>query len=276
MDLKLQGKHVLITGSAGGIGISTAEHFLFHGANVSLHYNTQKDTLKGFLEKYPHQTFLIQADATQELSVIDCFKAAHQRFGVCHILIANHAIYETKSVSIDQMSLTQWQRMVDISLTGVFLFCREFCKQLRCYADKLSSEERKQAHASIVIIGATSGKFGEANHIDYATIKSGLMYGFTRSLKNEISRIIPRATVNTVAPGLTRTTKVEEEIKQGLLFKMLHTTALCKVAETDDVSRAILFLASPVSGHISGNVLMVDGGMEGRVLWTDKDLKSRL
>jgi len=272
--LKLNNLHVLITGSAGGIGVTVAKRYLEQGAKVSLHFNTQSDSLKPLLNQYPHHTYAIQANATSESEVENCFKKVTSKFGMCHILVANHAIYETKDVPVDQMSLKQWQKNVDVNLTGVFLFVREFFKQLKSYARQMSPQELKQAHASIVIVGSTAGKFGEADHIDYATIKSGLMYGFTRSLKNEIVRIIPRGTVNSVAPGWTRTLMAEQAIKEGLHLKALRTSPLAKVATTDDVASTILFVSSPLGGHLSGNVIMVDGGMEGRVLWND--LNARL
>jgi len=274
--LKLKNLHVLITGSAGGIGTSIAQRFLEQGAKVSLHFYTQNDTHKPLLNQYPHHTYAIQANAANELEVENCLKKATSKFGMCHILIVNHAIYEKINAPVDQMSLKQWQNNVDVNLTGVFLFVREFCKQLRSYARQMSPQELEQAHASIVVIGSTAGKFGKEEHIDYATIKSGLMYGFTRTLKNEIVKIIPRGTVNCVAPGWTRTKMIDTGINEGLHYKEFQSTPLTKLATTDDVATTILFVSSPLGGHLSGNLVMVDGGMEGRVLWDENEIKARL
>ena len=117
---------------------------------------------------------------------------------------------------------------------------------------------------------STAGKFGEANHLDYATSKGALQSGFMKSLKNEIVRIIPHARCNVVAPGWTRTPMAENSLQQGKHFKALRTMPLRKVATTEDVAQACLFFASnKTAGHLTGNVLMVDGGMEGRVLWEE-------
>ncbi|CAF3348477.1 unnamed protein product [Rotaria sp. Silwood1] len=113
-------------------------------------------------------------------------------------------------------------------------------------------------------------EFGEANHIDYATSKGALHSGFIKSLKNEIVNIIPHARCNIVAPGWTRTPMAESSIEQGRHLKALRTMPLRKVATTEDVAQACLFFASnKTAGHLTGNVLMVHGGMEGRVLWPE-------
>ena len=89
------------------------------------------------------------------------------------------------------MSLEQWRKTIDINLTGYFLFSREFLKQLKT--------SKNSQPANIVMIGSTAGIFGEAGHADYATSKSGLMYGFLYSLKNEIVHVVPKSRVNVVA-----------------------------------------------------------------------------
>jgi len=118
----------------------------------------------------------------------------------------------------------------------------------------------------VVIIGSTAGIFGEANHADYASSKSALMYGFLKSLKNEIVKIAPRGRANCVAPGWVLTKMAEESVKQGQHYKALQTMPLAKIATTEEVTNAVLFLSSRISGHSSGTILQVDGGMEGRVL----------
>eukprot|EP01125_Pyxidicula_operculata_P020769 TRINITY_DN7772_c0_g1_i2.p2 TRINITY_DN7772_c0_g1~~TRINITY_DN7772_c0_g1_i2.p2 ORF type:complete len:135 (-),score=25.43 TRINITY_DN7772_c0_g1_i2:45-449(-) len=124
--------------------------------------------------------------------------------------------------------------------------------------------------------GSTAGKFGEANHIDYSAAKSALMYGFSYSLKNEIVQLFPRATVNSVCPGWTRTPMAEEAVKQKLHYKALRTTPLAKIASVTEVANVVLSVASPLIGsHMSGNIIMIDGGMEGRVLWTEEEIESK-
>jgi len=265
MDLKLKGQHVFITGAAGGIGLVTATLFLQQGSFVSLHYHNSSISLTSLLQAYPDHAFAVQAECTSEESVIDAIKRSVEKLGPIHILVANHAIFSTEDVPIHEMSLKQWKRTIDVNLTGVFLFVREFMKQLKVFA--LTHHDVSSINACVILVGSTAGKFGEADHIDYSATKSALMYGFMRSLKNEIVKIVPRGRVNTVAPGWVRTSMAEEAIKQGAHHKALQTTALNKIATPEDCAFAILTLSSSVtSGHISGTIIEVDGGMEGRVL----------
>eukprot|EP01119_Soliformovum_irregulare_P011245 TRINITY_DN2803_c0_g1_i1.p1 TRINITY_DN2803_c0_g1~~TRINITY_DN2803_c0_g1_i1.p1 ORF type:complete len:276 (+),score=49.56 TRINITY_DN2803_c0_g1_i1:114-941(+) len=263
----LKGKHVLVTGSAGGIGLDVARKYLQLDCKVSLHYNRQCDTLRDLLESYPETTIAVQGEATDENSVISAVQNAVTRFGPIHILIANHGVWPTEDVMIADMSLDRWKKTLDINLTGIFLFTREFLRHLRTHVETLSTDDKKKLDASVVIIGSTAGKWGEADHADYASSKSALMIGFMRSLKNEIVRIAPRGRVNCVAPGWVLTPMAEEAVAKGDHFKALQTTPLAKIASTEDVANAVIFLSNGVvSGHCSGTTIEVDGGMEGRVL----------
>lgn len=150
------------------------------------------------------------------------------------------------------------------------MFVRGFLRQLRKFAQSLSEEQRLKEHASVVLIGSTAGIFGEAFHADYAASKSALHTGFLRSLKNEIVHILPRATANVVAPGWVNTKMAQESIAAGKHLKALKTMPLKKLATTDDVANAVMMAMSPTTGgHMSGQVIELAGGMEGRVLWPD-------
>jgi len=143
------------------------------------------------------------------------------------------------------MTLEHWNNTINVNLTGSFLFAREFLRSLEKHARKTGN---------IILIASTAGIFGEANHCDYASSKSGMMYGFMRSLKNEIIRIAPLGRVNTVAPGWVATAMAEDALKdKALVSKVLQTIPLKKVALPDDVASAILFLSSDkTAGHLSG------------------------
>lgn len=264
----MQGQHVLITGAAGGIGLTIARVFLEQGAHVSLHYNRTFDTLTSLLNEYNDRCHAQSVNATDEQAVIKSVEESCTRFGLINICIINHAIFSEEDIPIWDMSLAQWQRTMDVNLTAYFLYSREWCRQLKRL--KSTASDIDHLNASLILIGSTAGKFGEANHLDYATSKGALQSGFIKSLKNEIVHILPHARVNIVAPGWTRTPMAESSIAQGKHLKALRTTPLRKVATTDDVAQACLFFASnKTAGHLTGNVLMVHGGMEGRVLWPE-------
>ena len=122
--------------------------------------------------------------------------------------------------------------------------------------------------ASIVLVGSTAALFGEEGHADYSAAKAGLTYGLNATLKNEIVRLAPRGRVNCVCPGWTDTPMAAAYT--GDLQSVKRATAtmsLRRIAQPEDVAAAIVFLASDnLAGHISGAVLPVAGGMEGRLL----------
>jgi NAD(P)-dependent dehydrogenase (short-subunit alcohol dehydrogenase family) len=262
----MEGQHVLVTGAAGGIGFVIARLFLEQGANVSLHYNRTADTLTPLLNQYADRCYALSVNGTDEQAVIKGIEQSCTRFGLINVCIINHAVFVEEDLPIWEMSLDQWQRTLDVNLTSYFLYAREWCRQLK----RLKSTIDNDINASLILIGSTAGKFGEANHLDYATSKGALQSGFIKSLKNEIVQIIPHARCNVIAPGWTRTAMAEKSIEQGKHLKALRTTPLRKVATTEDVAQACLFFGSnKTAGHLTGNVLMVHGGMEGRVLWQE-------
>lgn len=161
------------------------------------------------------------------------------------------------------LSLHQWQNTHAVNLTGSFLLCRKYLRALR------TAPEAAKRTANIVVIGSTAGKFGEAGHADYATSKSGLMYGFTNTLKNEIVRIAPQARVDSVNSGWVSTPLSAKALQDAsAIARATSTVSSRKVAKTEDIARQIAVLSSPVmSGHISGMNVMVDGGMEGKLLF---------
>jgi len=119
-----------------------------------------------------------------------------------------------------------------------------------------------------VLVASTAALFGEAEHADYAAAKAAMAYGLTRSLKNEIVRLAPRGRVNCVCPGWTRTPMAAYGLADAAaLARVQATMALRKIAEPEDVAGLIVFLtAERLAGHISGAIVPVAGGMEGRLL----------
>jgi NAD(P)-dependent dehydrogenase (short-subunit alcohol dehydrogenase family) len=154
-----------------------------------------------------------------------------------------------------------------VNLTGSFLFAKHFFANL---------ERHKGDSASLILIGSTAGVFGEAWYSDYAASKAA-MHGLMMSLKNEITHIAPKGRVNLVNPGWTLTPMTEEALSdKEMVTRILQTIPMRKTATTQDISSAIMYLASDVlAGHVSGQTINVAGGMEGRVLFTQEDIKAR-
>ncbi|KZT24996.1 NAD(P)-binding protein [Neolentinus lepideus HHB14362 ss-1] len=270
MDLGLNGVHVLVTGASGGIGFETTRVYLSLGANVTAHYNTQDSTLRPLLAEYPDRIQAIQANLANESQVVDLFSSAAFQggFGPVQVAVVNHGIWPSADEPVVDMSLERWNTTIAANLTSSFLVIREYLKGL-----KSASLEQKEK-AAIVMVGSTAGKFGEAGHADYSVTKSGMMYGLTMSLKNEIVKIAPKGRVNTVAPGWVATPMAADALKDPQVsYRALATTPLKKIATPRDIANQIALLSSNfVSGHVSGQVLMVEGGMEGRLLNRPEDL----
>ncbi|MDH5402656.1 MAG: SDR family oxidoreductase [Candidatus Heimdallarchaeota archaeon] len=260
METGLNNSHIFITGASGGIGLITAQKFIEEGAKVSLHYNSNIEPLNVLLESYPERTCAVQANVKNELDVIAAINESTSLLGPINCIVINHGIWIVNEAPVVDMSLKQWQHTIDIDLTGSFLFAREYLKQLK---------DKELSNVSIIFIGSTAGIFGEARHADYAASKSALTYGLMRSLKNEIVLINKRGRVNTVAPGWVLTPMAEKSLEDtSIVEKVYKTMPLRKIATPDDVANSIVFLASEkLAGHLSGNIIEVTGGMEGRVLF---------
>jgi 3-oxoacyl-[acyl-carrier protein] reductase len=133
-------------------------------------------------------------------------------------------------------------------------------------------EVERSGHGSLVLVGSTAGVFGEPGHADYAAAKSGILAGLLLSLKNEVVRISPRARVNAVAPGWTESPMTRGQLDEDRVRRITMTMPLRKVATPEDVAHQVVVLASDaLSGHVSGQVVLVAGGMEGRVLHETDD-----
>lgn len=270
MNANLKDKVVLITGASGGIGASAARHFAAEGAKLILHFNSRKTEVENLQRQLSGtESILLRADLTREAEVADLFSQARAAVGKIDSLVANAGIWVEEDRTIQDMSLAQWQRTMDADLTSVFLCCREFFKIVQV-----------QRHGNVVLVGSTAGIFGEAGHADYAAAKSAMAYGLTRTLKNEISRIAPHTAaycggrVNCVCPGWTVTPLTEKHLQnEALVRRVTATMALPQIARAEDIANAIVFLASDtLARHITGQTLVVAGGMEGRLLWNEMEV----
>jgi NAD(P)-dependent dehydrogenase (short-subunit alcohol dehydrogenase family) len=134
---------------------------------VTAHYNSQFGPIKELLASNPNLQH-VQANLSQEEAVVAMFETlSAMPHGPVQVVIVNHAIYPTLDVPIARMTLDQWNTTITTNLTSSFLVCREYLKHL----ERAPSAVKEKA--AIVLIGSTAGKYGEANHADYAATKSG-------------------------------------------------------------------------------------------------------
>jgi 3-oxoacyl-[acyl-carrier protein] reductase len=258
METGLAGKRVLVTGASGGIGSACARAFADEGCRVVLHYKQGRDRAEALAAEL-EDAVLANADLTSEDQVDELFARIQAELGGLDVCAAVAGVWPEEDVPVWSLPLERWNRTLATNLTATFLTARGFLREVE-----------RQGHGSLVIVGSTAGVFGEAGHADYAAAKSAMIGGLLLSLKNEVVRVAPRARVNAVCPGWTVSPMTRSTLEDpSVLDRATRTMALRKAAEPEDVARQVVALASDeISGHVTGQVVVVAGGMEGRLLHT--------
>jgi 3-oxoacyl-[acyl-carrier protein] reductase len=224
---ELKGKTAAVTGAATGIGRATAELFEKAGAKVA-----RIDIVAG--------PGIIEGDVADEAAM----EKAFEKIGPLDILVNNAGV--TRDGLLARMSDEDWHVVIETNLTGVFHTCRAAARGMM-----------KRRSGSIVNISSIVGVHGNPGQTNYSASKAGII-GFTKALARELGNRGVRA--NVVAPGYvdTRLTQViAEEMKQ----LMLANTPLGRFGEPEDIAGAVRFLCSEQASFITGEVLLVDGGL---------------
>jgi 3-oxoacyl-[acyl-carrier protein] reductase len=257
VETGLAGKRVLVTGGAGGIGSACVRAFAAEGARVAIHYRTSGERAADLARET--DGIALQADLTVEDEVDALFEAVEREFGGLDVCAAVAGFWPREDEPVWELSLERWEATLRANLTATFLTARGFLRVVE-----------RTGHGNLVLVGSTAGRFGEAGHADYAAAKAALQGGLLLSLKNEIVRIAPQGRVNAVAPGWTYSPMTRGELDPEFVARLSRTMALRKVAEAEDIARAVVVLASDeLSGHVTGELVTVAGGMEGRTVHAD-------
>lgn len=274
MNTDLAGKVVLITGASGGIGSAIARKFTAEGAKLALHYRRGRSQIRALQRELTDcDSLVVQADLCKEAHVKNLFARTVKHFGRIDTLIANAGSWVTEDVPFHRMTLRQWKQTLEGVLTTTFLTVREFLGVVA-----------KQKQGNAVLISSTAGLFGEAGHADYSAGKAAIAYGLTRSLKNEIARIAPHTRhycggrLNCICPGWTIVPRNRAKLGDaGIVKKVTATMALPQIARPDDMAHAAVFLSSDtLARHITGQTLVIAGGMEGRCLWRPEEIDASI
>ena len=245
--LDFTGKNVLVTGSTRGIGRAIAEEFAKHGANVIVSGTVKEraeEVAKELAEKYGVKTLGVGMDVSDPQSVEDAFKEINAAFGGVDILVNNAGI--TRDTLFLRMKPEDWQRVLDVNLTGTFLVTKQVVRYMT-----------KKRWGRIINISSVVGFTGNVGQVNYATTKAGLI-GFTKSLAKELA---PRnVLVNAVAPGFIET-DMTETLKEKIKEEYRKQIPLGRFGKPEEVARVVLFLASPMADYITGETIHVNGGM---------------
>jgi len=241
----LTGKVVLVTGASRGIGAAIAERLAKAGATV-VGTATSDGGADSISERFSGDLKGkgMKLDVVDPDSVAAVIKAVEEEYGTIDILVNNAGI--TKDTLMMRMKDAQWDDVISTNLNSVFRMTKAVLKQMT-----------KKRWGRIISISSVVGSMGNAGQANYAAAKAG-MDGFSRALAREVgSRSI---TVNSVAPGFIKT-DMTDVLKQEWKDKLLESVPAGRLGQPEEIADAVLFLASPNSGYITGQTLHVNGGM---------------
>ena len=255
MNTNLNGKIVLVTGGAGNIGAVSSKSFAKQGSKVIIHYNKSKENAEKIATDIKGTA--MGADLTNSTESKELFSKIIKKEGRIDVCISNAGNYPKEFAPIWEIEEERWNHTISTNLSLTYNTAREFLKH--------ASETKKGA---LILIGSTAGIYGEAGHADYAAAKGAITSGLLKTLKNDAAQIGNEVRVNAVAPGWTVSEKrLEKGLDQKRVDRIISTMSLKKLATPEDVANSIIILASDsLSGHTTGQVVEIAGGMEGRLI----------
>jgi 3-oxoacyl-[acyl-carrier protein] reductase len=242
---KLKDKVAIVTGASRGIGKASAIALASEGAKVVVNYARNReaaDAVVAEIKEAGGEAIAIGADVSQAEAVDEMVKTSQEKFGGIDVLVNNAGM--TRDNLILRMKLEDWQAVINLNLTGVFLCCKAVSKIML-----------KQRSGKIINISSVAGQMGNAGQANYSAAKAGVI-GLTKTLAKEFA---PRGvTVNAVAPGFIET-DMTRELKAEDILKFIP---LGRYGKPEEIAGMIRFLAADASSnYITGQVFNVDGGM---------------
>lgn len=249
VSLSLDQKTALITGGSRGIGAATVRMFVAAGARVMFNYEKARERAEALVQELGRDRSAAMAcNLSGTGSAADLVEATVKKFGGLDILVANHGVWESDDVPINEMSESQWRRTMAINVDAVFALVKHSVAQMK--------KQGKAGH--IVLVSSTAGQRGEAFHCDYAASK-GALISMVKGLSTELAR--DGISVNCVAPGWVETDMTLPALNDPRTGPSIFATIpLGRVGKPEEIAAPILFLCTPHAGFITGEVFNVNGG----------------
>jgi glucose 1-dehydrogenase len=260
--LKLNDQVAIVTGSSSGIGRACAIYLASLGAKVVVNYASNlgegQKTLDE-IEKIGGTAILVKADVSHEEEVKALFNKTINEFGRLDILVSNAGLQQ--DAAFLDMTLPQWQKVIDVNLTGQFLCCREAARQFVAQ-EKARADEPDHSELSIgkiILMSSVHDIIPWAGHVNYAASKGGIMM-FMKSISQELAP--HKIRVNSVSPGAIKTTINKEVWSDPEKYKsLLQLIPYKRIGTPQDVAKAVAWLSSDESDYVNGETLYIDGGM---------------
>ena len=254
METGLNGSVVLVTGGAGGIGEAICRAFASEGSHVVVHYHESSENAEKIVNDIGGIS--INADLRDHKQALSLINTIIEKYGKLDICIANAGYYPPEPLPLWDIDNDRWNEVISSNLSVAVNTARGFLQ-----------EASRAGFGSLVFVGSTAGIYGESGHSDYAAAKGAITSGLLMSLKNDVSKI-GNVRVNAVAPGWTVTPKkTEQGIDDELIKKATATMSLKKLATPEDIANTVVSISSDlISGHITGQIIEIAGGMEGRLI----------
>jgi glucose 1-dehydrogenase len=253
----LEGQTAIVTGASSGIGKAIALQLGRAGANVCVNYVTgpeKAQEVADAIEEAGSHAVDIRADVSSEADVQAMFAQAKEEFGTVDILVNNAGLQV--DAPFHEMSLAQWQKVIDVNLTGQFLCSREAVREFkrRGVVPGVSCSAGK-----IICISSVHEVIPWAGHVNYATSKGGVML-MMKSIAQEVAPW--RIRVNSIAPGAIRTPiNTQAWDTPEHYSELLKLIPYKRIGEPEEVGRAAVWIASDDADYVHGITLFVDGGM---------------
>ncbi len=248
IEQDLKTKIALVTGASRGIGRGIAQALARKGAIVIGTATTEEgaEQISQALQAAGYEGCGMVLNVTSQASIDQAIQAIKERFGVITILVNNAAI--TQDNLFLRMKEDEWLRVLDTDLHSIYRITKA------CIRDML-----KARWGRIISIGSVVGSTGNPGQANYAAAKAGLI-GFTKSLALEVGSETREITANVVSPGYIATdmTNVLTEEQRQAIFQRIP---MQRIGSTDDIAAAVVFLASPAAGYITGQTLHINGGL---------------